>query len=93
MYVLTTVGLNMQETLKKNGRKIFLIPLSISELPACEFFYPTMAIGGAAISFFPNLNFGLKILLGNNISKKLVLRTFGTMFCPKDWSKWPKSED
>ena len=59
-----------------------------------RFFYPTMAIGGAAISFFPNLNFGLKNLLENNILKKiLVLRTFGTMFCPKNWLKWQKSED
>ena len=32
-------------------------------------FDPSMAIGGAAISFFPNLNFGLKILLENNISQ------------------------
>ena len=58
-----------------------------------NFFDPSMDIGGAAISFFPNLNFGLKILLENNILKKLVLRTFGTMFCSKNWLKWQKSED
>ena len=58
-----------------------------------NFFDPSMAIGGAAISFFLNLNFGPKIFLGSNIVKKLIVHTFGTIFCPKDWSKWPKSED
>ena len=53
-----------------------------------NFFDPSMAKGDAAISFSLNLNFGLKIFLGNNIVEKI-----GTMFCPKDWSKWPKSED
>jgi hypothetical protein len=52
-----------------------------------------MAIGGAAISFFPNLNFGLKILLGNNILKKIGFTHFWNYVCPKNWLKWQKSED
>ena len=36
-----------------------------------NFFDPSMAIGCTAISFFPNLNFGSKNFLGNNIVKKI----------------------
>ena len=36
-----------------------------------NFFDPSMAIGGTAISFFLNLNFGPKIFLRNNIVKKI----------------------
>ena len=41
-----------------------------------NFFDPSMAIGGAAISFFPNLNFWPKFFLENNIVKKIECTHF-----------------
>jgi hypothetical protein len=49
-----------------------------------------MAIGGAAISFFPNLNFGLKILLENNILKKIGFTYFWNYVLSKKLVKMAK---
>ena len=55
-----------------------------------NFFDPSMTIGGAAISFFPNLNFGLKILLGNNILKKIGFTPFWNYVLSKKLVKMAK---
>ena len=66
--VYITVGLNLQETLKKNGRKIPSYFWYLSTRKP-NFFDPSMTIGGAAISFFLSWNFWLKFLIGNNFVK------------------------
>ena len=55
-----------------------------------NFFDPSMAIGGAAISFFLNLNFGPKIFLENNIVKKIDCTHFWNYVLSKRLFKMAK---
>ena len=90
---LCTVGLNLQETLKKMAAKYHHIFDTFKHFWVARmrnFFDPSMAIGGAAISFFLNLNFGPKIFLGNNIVKKIDCTHFWNYVLSKRLFKMAK---
>ena len=55
-----------------------------------NFFDPSMAIGGAAISFFLTWNFWLKFLLGNNFVKKIGFMHFWNQVLSKKLNKMAK---
>ena len=59
---------------------------------ACKpnFFDPSMAIGGAAISFFLTWNFGLKFILGHNFVKKIGCTHFWNHVLSKKLDKMAK---
>ena len=87
--VYITVGLNLQETLKKNGRKIPSYFWYLSTRKP-NFFDPSMALGGAAISFFLTWNFGLKFILGHNFVKKIGCAHFWNHVLSKKIDKMAK---
>ena len=55
-----------------------------------NFFDPSMAIGGAAISFFLTWNFGLKFILGHNFVKKIGCTHFWNHVLSKKLDKMAK---
>ena len=87
--VYITVGLNLQETLKKNGHKIPSYFWYLSTRKP-NFFDPSMTIGGAAISFFLTWIFWLKFLMGNNFVKKIGFMHFWNQVLSKKLNKMAK---
>ena len=55
-----------------------------------NFFDPSMALGGAAISFFLTWNFGLKFILGHNFVKKIGCTHFWNHVLSKKLDKMAK---
>ena len=55
-----------------------------------NFFDPSMALGGAAISFFLTWNFGLKFILGHNFVKKIGCMHFWNHVFSKKLDKMAK---
>ena len=55
-----------------------------------NFFDPSMALGGAAISFFLTWNFGLKFILGHNFVKKISCTHFWNHVLSKKLDKMAK---
>ena len=87
--VYITVGLNLQETLKKMAAKYHHIFDTFQ--PASQIFLiPSMTIGGAAISFFLTWNFWLKFFLGNNFVKKIGFMHFWNQVLSKKLNKMAK---
>ena len=58
--------------------------------PKPNFFDSSMALGGAAISFFLTLNFGLKFILGHNFVKKIGCTHFWNHVLSKKLDKMAK---
>ena len=94
--VYITVGLNLQETLKKMAIKYHHIFDTFKHfwVARMRFFSSYYGHSWRCNQFFSKFEFWAENFFWETILwKKLIVRTFGTIVCPKDWSKWPKSED
>ena len=84
--VYITAGLNLQETLERMAKYHHIFDTFkhfwVARKP--NSFDPSMIIGGAAISFFLLGILGWNLFWDTILWKKLVVRTFETMFCPKN---------
>ena len=85
---LCTVGLNMSETLQNMlaQAKLFLVPISISELTTSQnFFGAVWPPSGATTTFTKNWNFDLKIFFGESFQGKNELYGISEQFFPQKW--------